>query len=401
MEFVDFKSGDSIPAEAIPAELLPRIGPDAPAPAKSLIARAMLPMPPDQLGVALAILARDTDAELAETATASLVDLPDDVVRGIVSDDQLSGPILDVFAHVLAEKPMLLQTLMVNRSVLDQSVEWTAGHARGGPLETISTNQVRLVRYPMILQALLENPATPSSVLARVVETLIRNKADTSGIGGFSTLAKSFGLDIRALGGKEAEPEPEPEATAEPEAEAEDAPVEDEGLDAAGMESVLARQASVEADSKLLAPEKTEEEKEKEISAPMWKQIQSMSTPQKVRLALVGDKNARKVLVRDTKNIVAEAVMRSPRLTPKEVSAFVNDKAVSGNIIKMIAKSKLWTKSSIVQRSLTHHPKCPPTIALRFVKSMGRKELSGLMRARGVPGVIKRAAKTRLQVLSG
>ena len=51
-----FLSGQPIPPDAIPPDFLAKVGPDAPRKLKVMIAKAVVPMPPDQLGVALAVL---------------------------------------------------------------------------------------------------------------------------------------------------------------------------------------------------------------------------------------------------------------------------------------------------------------------------------------------------------
>ena len=58
------------PQSVIPEALRNRIGPDAPRRMRMLVARAQLPMPPSQLGVALAVLAREQDREIADAAVS-------------------------------------------------------------------------------------------------------------------------------------------------------------------------------------------------------------------------------------------------------------------------------------------------------------------------------------------
>ena len=62
-----------------------------------------------------------------------------------------------------------------------------------------------------------------------------------------------------------------------------------------------------------------EPQEEEEGSTALWKLISKMNMAQKVRLAMVGDINARKLLIRDVKRSVYMTVLRSPRLTVKEI----------------------------------------------------------------------------------
>ena len=160
MNPIDFQSGDTVPVDKIPESLLNRVGPDAPERMKGLIAKAALPMPPGELGVALAILARDKDAEVASDAVASLKDMPVEVLQQIVSLS-LPGEVLDVYSVVFNDQFGLLQRLIANQATLDVSVAWMARNLRGPILDTVASNQVRLVREPKIIESMIANPAAP------------------------------------------------------------------------------------------------------------------------------------------------------------------------------------------------------------------------------------------------
>ena len=99
---VNYISGTPVPLNEIPEAMQPRVSASAPSAAKMLMARAVVPMPPDQLGVALAILARDSDGDVASTAKASLKEMPEAVLHGLMSNAELGGAVLDVYAHVFA-----------------------------------------------------------------------------------------------------------------------------------------------------------------------------------------------------------------------------------------------------------------------------------------------------------
>jgi hypothetical protein len=182
---IEYISGTPVPSSEIPDDIRQRISPDAPRQTKMLIARAVVPMPPEQLGIALAILVRDKDKEISETAIASLHDMPTNVVDGLMSNARLSGAVLDVFAHLFQDEWRRLQRLVANRSAYDETIRWMARKLKGNILDVIASNQVRVVRQPEIIVALVKNSATPTPLLARVLETAIRNGVDTTRIPGF------------------------------------------------------------------------------------------------------------------------------------------------------------------------------------------------------------------------
>ncbi|MCB9728924.1 MAG: hypothetical protein H6744_13880 [Deltaproteobacteria bacterium] len=378
MAIHEYASGSSVPAPAIPPDLLPRVGPEAPERARLLIAKAMLPMPPDQLGIALGVLARDANAEIAAAATASLSELPADVRRQTVTST-MPGPILDVYAHVFKEDMAILQALLSNNAVLDETVRWMARNLRGSILDAIGSNQVRLVRSPPIIGALIANPASSTPLLARVIETALRNSVDTSRIPGFKPLAEAFFADLA----KEQLP-PEPDEDDDETADGEEATDEEaaEAADAHGID-----------DEALEALLRGGEDAERKVKVPLWKLVEDMTLPQKVRLALMGDAAARKILIRDNKKLVAMSVLRSPKITEKEISNFAMDKAVDGEVVRIIARNREWTKNYAIMHSLVYNPKTPPQQTITFIRNLRRRDLAMLARAKEVPSHVTRAAK--------
>ncbi len=389
----EFRSGDAVPLHAIPAALVPRVGPDAPERTRGLIARAVLPMPPDQLGVALGILVRAPDETIKADAEKSLKEMPADVIDSIIASEELPGEVLDVYAHVFQHDAAKLQRVVANRSSLATTLAWMAGTLRGPVLEYLASNQVRLVQAPEIIGAMIANPAAPTPILARVVETALRNEVDTAGISGFRQLAEAFFSDIapEILGPAPAEEEPQ-EAVEAPEDVDTDADIEDFtldtldmdfGIDDAELEALLTGRVVTDADSG--------------AKKPMWKVIDEMSLPQKVRLALMGDAAARKILVRDPKKTVSQSVLRSPKITEKEIASISLDKAIDGDIIRMIARTREWTRNYSIMMNLVQNPKCPPQNAMQFIKMLRKKDLASISRARGVPSGIRRAAKGMME----
>lgn len=406
----NYISGTPVPLNEIPAAMQPRVSSAAPAAGKMLMARAVVPMPPDQLGVALAILARDSDEEVAKTAEASLIEMPQAVLQDLMSNAELGGAVLDVYAHVFQDKPALLQRLVANRSCYDETVRWMARKLSGAILDQISANQVRLVREPEIIVALVKNTATPTPVLSRVLETAIRNGVDTTRIPGFKQLAEAFFGDSAAMmSGEQAEELVEETSPVEAEAPpakldeektteapevAEVAEVAEEAPESeADLQSLLSQSDAAPEREPSATPEEPEAEPEQVRKKPLFKQIEDMNVPQKVRLALMGDAAARKILVRDKVRVVAEAVMKSPKLTEKEVTGFVQDKALGGEIIRLIAKNREYTRNYTIMMALIYNPKTPPPLATSFIRNLRRKDLQNLLRAKGVPSYINRAAR--------
>lgn len=385
---------NSIPDDIIPAILRDKIGPDASPRLRKLIARAQVPMPPAQLGVALCVLAHDPDPELANTAIASLRDLPRSVVQALAGS-QLHPRLLDVFARALSNDLDLLRALLRNESCEDDTISWMARKLRGPILANIGTNQRRLLRSPAIIESLINNVATPTPTIAAVLEAAIRNDLDLGTIRNAKALAEGFFGETGDMLRRQRDSK-------------ESDPAVNEGIEAADMESLLVQQQvqpspQTEVDSPVSEepvasrPAKAADKKEDEDeSKALWQLIAKMSMAQKVRLATVGDVNARKLLIRDVKRSVFMTVLKSPRLTAREISTFASNKTLNEDVISYISRKREWTKAYSTRIALVKNPKCPANQALVFLKTLRHQDLMKLARAKDVPAYIARGAKTAI-----
>ena len=276
--------------------LLKQVGGEAPERVKMLISKALLPMDPIRLGWALAVLSRDPAAQIADQAAASLRALPEDVKLAVVTNAEYPPPVLDVFVHVFGEDSRLIQKVATNPLILDESLRWIGANLSGPVLDVLANNQVRLVRETRIVEALIANSRCPMPVLAKVVETVVRSEIDYVGIVGFKPLADAFFADFAERVGATVEAVPsldDVEEGAFTEAVS-------EGVSDTVMEGLLNGANATDLESSEESPEEKPKEEENE-RGPLWRMISQMSLPQKVRLAMQGNAESRRLLVKDPK----------------------------------------------------------------------------------------------------
>jgi hypothetical protein len=121
--------------------------------------------------------------------------------------------------------------------------------------------------------------------------------------------------------------------------------------------------------------------------------VQRMTTPQKIKLALSGSKEARSLLVRESNKQVSMAVLENPRITDGEIDFFAKSANLSEDIMRKIGSNSEWTKRYSVAQALVNNPKCPPGIAVGFVVRMNDKDLSLLEKSRNVSEAVRSAAR--------
>jgi hypothetical protein len=121
--------------------------------------------------------------------------------------------------------------------------------------------------------------------------------------------------------------------------------------------------------------------------------IRALSVGDKVKLAYLGNQEARRVLIRDTNRLVASSVIRSGRLTPNEVVQYARNRNVSKTVVNEIARSRTMVRAYPVKVALVNNPKTALPVAMRLVPHLHRRDLKALSRSREVPATISRTAR--------
>ena len=405
-QFRQFQITPVVPLDAVAEGLRERVGPSAPKPARMMAAKAMLPADPPDLVTLLAYLGGDADPLLADAARGSLETLPDNLLLPALTKP-LHAEVLSFAAKLFLKKEAPLQRIVLNAATPDQAMAFLGSNAAfPAVLELIANNQVRVLRHADIAEALYFNQSTPANAATRVMETAVRGGLDLSHIPGYKEIAQSILGEETGDDGGEATAEAENEAAIETSAELEQEALAEDIAMQAFLQLNESQEASEALFDQLLRIASTAREEDDEILADasemrnkkaLWRLIRDMSVPQRVRLALMGNATARSLLIRDSKRLVAMAVMRSPGLSEKEVLSFAQNKSMGEDIIRTIAWNREWTKSYPMRRALLVNPKCPPAKATSFLGTMLDRDLKIISKDREVPNYIARGAKRILE----
>ncbi len=124
----------------------------------------------------------------------------------------------------------------------------------------------------------------------------------------------------------------------------------------------------------------------------LYQKIIKMSIPQKIRLAMVGNREARNILILDHNKAVVMAVLRSPKLTESDVLNYAQQRNLTEDVYKYIAQNKNWIKNYAVKLALVNNPKTPLAVALRFLDHLQERDLKNLSRSKNVSNVLAKAA---------
>jgi hypothetical protein len=398
------------------------ISPDTPSERRLLLARAMVPLSPEDLVPALAVLATDRSEIVSTAARSTLDSMPWGVLEHGIKQAADPG-VLDFMAR---EVPRDGVTFLVatHSGTSDETIVHLASRSRGEVLEVIARNQMRQQRCPRIIEALYYNPETRMGTVSMVLESAVRLGIDLSHIPGYAEIVTSiFGADAvgRVTASAPAgEAVPPPDLVPPTDAAASGSGVFPAGSGADGMDDLAAELNRAMADAGLQAPggeapegsgldddsfstlllaamtTGEEIEKDEDLSKEnpaLWTKLNSLTVPQKVRLALLGNDFIRTMLIRDPRRVVYMSVMKSPKLTDRDIIGFSKNRALNDEIVRMIATNRDWTKIYQVKQALVANPKCPPVMAMQFLRALTIRDLKHISTSHDVPGYVARQAK--------
>lgn len=125
----------------------------------------------------------------------------------------------------------------------------------------------------------------------------------------------------------------------------------------------------------------------------LYRRILEMGVAEKIKLAFLGGKDARDILVRDPIKLVAVAVVKSPKIQESEIEAISKSRQVAEDVLRQIAQTKEWAKSYQIKLNLVSNPKTPVPIAMKFLPHIRGLELRKLAKDKNIPQVIASQAR--------
>jgi len=136
-----------------------------------------------------------------------------------------------------------------------------------------------------------------------------------------------------------------------------------------------------------------EPREERPANKSLYARIATMKVAEKIKLALLGNREARALLVRDSNRMIARFVLRNPRLTEEEVLGFARNRNLDSEVLRDIGEHKTWPRNYQIRHALVTNPKTPLAIALQFVSSLHERDLRFLAKSKNVSATIVTQAR--------
>ena len=340
-------------------------------------ARGLIAIPPKDLVKVLYSLILDEDEEISKEAKASLKSMPDEVIGTVLDDTSTSPKLLDYIARNTTSE-FQLQKIILNPSTSDDTIAFLAETVHSTPIiELITDDQKRILGSEVVVEALTKNPSISRSKLDRVISVFklyLAKKGEASlNYPKYDSKNDSI-VDVSedAIDSDLSSEDEEEEAKS---TFLED--VNESFLDGIDFSSDLTEETGEEIDEAI----------ERKRQGLLHK-IRQMNATARIKLALLGNREARAILLRDSNKIVAVSALMNPRVTDMEIILIAQSKTANEDVLSQIASTRRWTRNYQVKVALVNNPKTQTPLALRFIRHLRDKELQALSRNKDVPGVI-------------
>lgn len=380
----------------VPAELVAPLPPEQLSPAvqkllagagaaKTMAARGMAPLRPADLAVALYQLSFDADPTVASAAQAAPQNVPEALLLSLVKEPLPAAVLHHLGTRIPEQRAAALEALLYNPHTADATFGALAARLPERFLDIIFENETRLLRTPAIVKALFGNKAARMSSVNRALELCARNGVAVD-VPGFEEMVQEIRQSPEAVQATADQVFAQlAEATASLQAELPPVEAGDEGTPAL----VGADDGPTEETVRKEAPAAASDDKRKSAVIDFSK----LKIYEKIRLATFGNSYCRANLIRDSNRLVAMAVIKSPMITDSEVISAAGNKAVHEDVIRYIANSRDFTKLYATRWALVNNPKCPLTMAMRFLSTLSKNDLKKVAKSKNVPAAISTTAR--------
>jgi hypothetical protein len=375
----------------------------APRAARVAAARGILPLSQSDLLEVLVALAQNEDAEIAQTALATLGAQDRSSFQSLFESTDAAPQVLSFFAAQDNLPKEVHGAILTNpKTPISSIVSFARTTANGDLLELIALNQQLLIQNPAIIDAIVANPYRTAEAERRAQETKREFFEKERGAQQIANELRAQGKDAAAEFIEQAEFTENLEASGlsiedaillaqhieVPDSEVDDSWLALEYIEELYEESEQQRAAIVD---KILSELTLEDEISGERIS-MINRVLRMGIKDRVKLAMKGDREARNILIRDSNRMVSQAVIQNPRITENEIEKIAAMRAVSEDILRQIGNNRNWARNYSVVHNLARNPRTPISNVMTILSRLQLRDLSALSKNRNVSDAVRRQA---------
>ncbi|MBV9960140.1 MAG: hypothetical protein JO360_17065 [Acidobacteria bacterium] len=382
----------------------------APAAARIMAARGLLPLAQADLLEALVALRASDEAEVAQAAEATLDSQEKEGLLVIAKDGETAPSVLGYLAARPNLEREIHEAVALNKGTPDEAVALLASITPDGTLlELITVNQQRLIRAPSIIEAVINNPARTPEAERRAKETRREFFEKERGAQQIAGELRAQGRVAAAEFIESAESVGANGGLALEDAwliaqhiEVSDVDIDDSWLLLERMEEFFEESYEQRvANAERIIGETSREGEVTPERISLIRQIIMMSVKDRIKLAMKGDREARGILIRDSNKVVATGVIHNPRLTDQEVENISAMRTVSDEVLRLISMNRAWARSYSIIHNLARNPRTPIATAMSILPRIRTKDLQHISQSRNVSEAVRRQAYRLSQTRTG
>ena len=328
------------------------VDPEAPAALRQAIARGAVPLPPGHYLSALTALLADPLPAVRDVARSAWQDLPGKLLDNALGDPELPEAVLHLVANREEKNHERVFRVLAHPQVGPRTLRRLSTSTDPAILSRIARNQRLLDQHPEIARKLIGNAHLDPG---------------------------ERGL-LQSLYGSDPEQPPLAPPPAAPATVTEvPPPAADDGELPPDVPDELL------SDAEALGVQA--------MPSNLYQYVASLNVADKIKLAMVGSKGARRLLIRDTNKVVSTAVIRSPKIREDEVHTIAQDRTVGDEIVRIILTRKDWMKNYPIRLALAQNPKTPIPRALRLLDTLQERDLRQISKSRNVASPVSAGAR--------
>jgi len=262
-----------------------------------------------------------------------------------IDENRLDPPLISLAVRAFQDNESIASSALRNPRTPTTETLLLAERVKGDVLASLLRDELRLILSPDLARALMRNrnlEDEQQSQLERLLDRLVRDED----------------LKIR--------PEMRPES-----------------FSAEEKEILLKEPKEVDQASTMAAPKRRES---------IYSKLLKMTPAEKALLSLSGNREVRLMLARDPNQMVARAVLRSPRLSEVEVALIAQMRDIDSEILRLIALNRRWMRQYQIIKGLVLNPRTPIAISLSFIDRLNNQDIRIASKDHNLPNTIRKAA---------
>jgi hypothetical protein len=121
--------------------------------------------------------------------------------------------------------------------------------------------------------------------------------------------------------------------------------------------------------------------------------LSMLTVADRMKVATLGTREERSILVRDPNRLVSSAVLSGPKLSDSEVESIARMTNVSGDVLRTIGTNRVWLKNYAVIAALARNAKTPIAVSLSLLNRLMERDIKFLSSDRNIPEPVRLAAR--------